>query len=38
MLQSDGDDALSVADARLWAQERGIPFIEGAQLIEALNS
>lgn len=38
MLQSDGDDALSVADARLWAQERGIPFIEGAQLIEALNT
>ena len=38
MLQSDGDYALSVEDARVWAQQRGIPFLEGAQLIEALNS
>ena len=38
MLQSDGDYALSVDDARKWAGERGIPFLEGAQLIDALNS
>jgi len=38
MLQSDGDYALSVEDARIWAQQRGIPFLEGAQLIDALNS
>ncbi|HJL97806.1 MAG TPA: 3,4-dihydroxy-2-butanone-4-phosphate synthase [Candidatus Poseidoniaceae archaeon] len=37
MLQSDGDYALAVDDARIWANERGIPFLEGAQLIEALN-
>ena len=37
MLQSDGDNALAVDDARTWAYERGIPFLEGAQLIEALN-
>jgi 3,4-dihydroxy-2-butanone 4-phosphate synthase len=37
MLQSDGDNALAVDDARTWAHERGIPFLEGAQLIEALN-
>ena len=37
MLQSDGDNALPVDDARTWAHERGIPFLEGAQLIEALN-
>jgi 3,4-dihydroxy 2-butanone 4-phosphate synthase len=38
MLQQDGDQALSVDDARLWAQSHGIPFIEGAQLIDALES
>ena len=38
MLQSDGDYALSVEDARTWAEQRGIPFLEGAQLIDALNS
>ena len=37
MLQPDGDQALSVRDARTWANERGIPFLEGAQLIEALE-
>lgn len=38
MLQPDGDHALSVEDARVWAAERGIPFLEGAQLIEALDA
>ncbi|MFB1004882.1 MAG: 3,4-dihydroxy-2-butanone-4-phosphate synthase [Candidatus Poseidoniaceae archaeon] len=37
MLQPDGDHALSVDDARTWAQERNIPFLEGAQLIDALE-
>ena len=37
MLQPDGDGALSVADARAWAAERGIPFLEGAQVIAALH-
>jgi 3,4-dihydroxy-2-butanone 4-phosphate synthase len=36
MLQPDGDGALSVEDARIWAMQRGIPFLEGAQLINAL--
>ena len=36
MLQSDGDFALPVADARAWAQQRGIPFLEGAELIAEL--
>lgn len=38
MLQHDGDQALPVDDARTWAQSQGIPFIEGAQLIEALEA
>jgi 3,4-dihydroxy 2-butanone 4-phosphate synthase len=37
MLQPDGDGALSVEDARAWAGERGIPFLEGAEVIEALH-
>lgn len=37
MLQSDGDGALAVDDARQWAEKRDIPFIEGAQLIAALE-
>lgn len=37
MLQPDGDNALSVSDARAWAKERNIPFLEGAQLIAALG-
>jgi 3,4-dihydroxy-2-butanone 4-phosphate synthase len=36
MLQSDGDGALSVEDARIWAMQRNIPFLEGEQLINAL--
>ena len=37
MLQPDGDNALSVSDARAWAKQRNIPFLEGAQLIDALG-
>tara|TARA_B110000495_G_scaffold80859_1_gene69464 strand:- start:370 stop:1077 length:708 start_codon:yes stop_codon:yes gene_type:complete len=37
MLQPDGDGALSVEDARAWAMQRDIPFLEGAQLTAALN-
>jgi len=37
MLQSDGDGALSVGDARIWAMQRNIPFLEGEQLIKALK-
>ncbi len=36
MLQPDGDLALSVADARAWAESNGIPFLEGADVVEAL--
>ena len=35
MLEDDGDNALSVDDARKWASDRGIPFIQGSDLIEA---
>ncbi|MGB1485697.1 MAG: 3,4-dihydroxy-2-butanone-4-phosphate synthase, partial [Poseidonia sp.] len=37
MLQPDGDHALSVADARTWAEAHGIPFLEGADVVEALG-
>jgi 3,4-dihydroxy 2-butanone 4-phosphate synthase len=37
MLQPDGDGALSVEDARAWALQRDIPFLEGVQLTAALN-
>jgi 3,4-dihydroxy 2-butanone 4-phosphate synthase len=37
MLQPDGDGALSVEDARAWANERDIPFLEGAEVIAALH-
>ena len=37
MLQPDGDLALPVADARVWAEERGIPFLTGEELIKALG-
>ena len=36
MLQPDGDLALPVEDARTWAEERGIPFLTGEELIKAL--
>ena len=37
MLQPDGDGALSVAAAREYAAERGIPMITGADLLGALG-
>ena len=37
MLQPDGDLALPVEDARKWAEERGIPFLTGEELIKALG-
>ncbi len=37
MLQPEGDAALSVKDAKLWASEHGIPFLSGEQLISALG-
>jgi 3,4-dihydroxy 2-butanone 4-phosphate synthase len=37
MLQPDGDLALPVDDARIWANERGIPFLTGEELINALE-
>ena len=37
MLQPEGDGALSANDARMWAQERGIPFLEGSEVIAALH-
>jgi len=38
MLQPDGDLALPVEDARVWAGEKGIPFLTGEELIIALGS
>jgi len=38
MLQPDGDNALSVEDAKLWAKQKGIPFLHGVDIISALNS
>ena len=38
MLQPDGDYALSVDDAKAWAKERGIPFLHGIDIINALSS
>ena len=37
MLQPDGDLALPVDDARIWANERNIPFLTGEELIKALG-
>ena len=37
MLQEDGDLALPMEDARIWAGERGIPFVTGKELIDALG-
>ena len=37
MLQPNGDFALSVDDAREWAAEREIPFLEGADLLRAFG-
>jgi len=38
MLEPDGDNALSVEDARVWASQRGIPFLTGEELISALHN
>ena len=38
MLQPDGDNALSVEDARAWAKQNGIPFLHGIDIIRALNN
>jgi len=38
MLESDGDLALSVEAARMWAATRNIPFLEGADIVKALDS
>ena len=37
MLQENGDLALPVEDARVWAGERGIPFLTGKELMNALG-
>jgi len=37
MLQPDGDLALAVDDARIWANKRNIPFLTGEELISALG-
>ena len=37
MLQPDGDGALSVEDARIYAAKYNIPMITGDDLISALN-
>tara|TARA_B100001250_G_scaffold402545_1_gene415785 strand:+ start:143 stop:856 length:714 start_codon:yes stop_codon:yes gene_type:complete len=38
MLELEGDNALPVTEARKWAEERGIPFLEGAEIITALGT
>ena len=37
MLQPDGDAALQVADAEVWAAQHGIPFVHGAELLTHLG-
>ena len=37
MLQANGDLALPMEDARIWARERGIPFLTGKELMNALG-
>ena len=37
MLQPDGDKALTVEDARKWAEERGIPFVSGDEILKGVN-
>ena len=37
MLEPNGDNALSVQDAKLWASRHEIPFITGEELIAALH-
>ena len=38
MLQPNGDGALSVEDAQKYGQQRGIPFINGSELMQAIKS
>ena len=38
MLEAEGDNALSVEHARAWAKQRNIPFLEGADIISALDA
>jgi 3,4-dihydroxy-2-butanone 4-phosphate synthase len=35
MLQPDGDGALSVEEARAYGERHGIPFLTGADLLDA---
>lgn len=37
MLQPDGDKALTVEDARKWAEERGIPFVSGHEILNGVK-
>jgi len=37
MLQPDGDGALSVDDAREYANKRGIPMVTGDDILKALE-
>ncbi|DAC16035.1 MAG: 3,4-dihydroxy-2-butanone-4-phosphate synthase [Euryarchaeota archaeon] len=37
MLQPDGDYALSVEDAKMWASKRNIPFLTGEELIREVD-
>ena len=37
MLEPEGDYALPVVEAERWASERGIPFLHGADVIQALG-
>ena len=37
MLQPDGDRALSQQDARAYGEDRGIPFVTGADLLSAFE-
>ena len=38
MLQPDGDGALTVDEARKYGEERGIPFVSGADLLAAMEN
>ncbi|MBT4058983.1 MAG: 3,4-dihydroxy-2-butanone-4-phosphate synthase [Euryarchaeota archaeon] len=38
MLQPDGDGALPLEEAKKYGQERGIPFVSGADLLAAFNN
>ena len=37
MLQPDGDYALSMQDAKMWASKRNIPFLTGEELIRQVD-